>query len=244
MKKNLATLLIAIMAMLSISMDASAEEPPCSHQWSAWTATQAATCVTPGVSSRTCALCGVSETQPIPATGVHSWSGWTVQKSATISKKGSQTRKCINCGKTETMTVAKLKPFAKFTNKTVSLKKSQKLKLKVNYAKGDSIKNWKSSNKKVVTVSKTGKITAKKKGTAKITVTMKSGKKATCTVKVATTKKTTKSFGSSSDGTVYWVTNGSVYHSTRDCASLKRSSSIKSGSLSDCPKSRPCKLCH
>ena len=61
-------------------------------------------------------------------------------------------------------------------------------------ANGDSVKSWKSSNKKIVTVDKNGVIKAgKKNGTAKITVTLKSGKKATLDVKVQTPKvKTTK----------------------------------------------------
>ena len=42
-------------------------------------------------------------------------------------------------------------------------------------ANGDSIKSWKSSNKKIVTVSKSGVIKAKKKG--KVTITVKSGNK-------------------------------------------------------------------
>ena len=44
---------------------------------------------------------------------------------------------------------------------------------------------WKSSNKKVATVTKKGKVKGIKKGSAKITVTTKDGKKkATCTVTV------------------------------------------------------------
>ena len=242
MKKNVAKLLIAVMAMLSVSMNAAAEDP-CTHQWSSWTTAQAATCTKTGLSSRTCSLCKISENQTIPATGVHKWSNWKVKKSATISKKGSQTHSCLSCGKSETRTVAKLKPFVKFSKKKIELRKSQKQKLKISYAKGDKIKKWKSSNKKVATVSKTGKITAKKKGTARITVTMKSGKKATCTVKVVT-KKNSSSISSSKSGNVYWVSGGSVYHSTDACPSLSRSTSIKSGPLSECPKDRPCKVCH
>ena len=60
-------------------------------------------------------------------------------------------------------------------------------------ARGDSVKSWKSSNTKIVTVNSKGKITAKKTGTAKITVTTKSGATATCTVKVQKAKVTTKS---------------------------------------------------
>ena len=64
-------------------------------------------------------------------------------------------------------------------------------------AYGDSIKSWASSNKKIVTVDKNGKIKAgTKTGTAKITATLKSGKKATLKVKVQTAKvKTTKISG-------------------------------------------------
>ena len=43
---------------------------------------------------------------------------------------------------------------------------------------------------------------------------------------------------------VYWVPNGEVYHSTKNCRSLARSRNIKSGPLSQCPKKRPCKNCH
>lgn len=64
-------------------------------------------------------------------------------------------------------------------------KKQTTKKIKVTMANGDSIKSWKSSNKKIVTVNKKGVIKAgKKNGTAKITVTLASGKKATLKVKV------------------------------------------------------------
>lgn len=51
----------------------------------------------------------------------------------------------------------------------------------------DKVAKWTTSNKKIATVSKSGKITAKKPGTAKITVIMKSGAKASCKVKVQKT---------------------------------------------------------
>ena len=47
--------------------------------------------------------------------------------------------------------------------------------------------------------------------------------------------------------TVYWTPGGEKYHSTQDCPSLARSSTILSGSLSDAlaaGKSEPCKNCH
>lgn len=46
--------------------------------------------------------------------------------------------------------------------------------------------------------------------------------------------------------TVYWVDSGDVYHSTRNCVSLKRSTNIRSGSVNDANKAgkqTKCKLC-
>ena len=45
-------------------------------------------------------------------------------------------------------------------------------------------------------------------------------------------------------GTVYWTSGGKVYHSTKDCPSLGRSSNIRSGSISESGKSRACKNCY
>lgn len=43
--------------------------------------------------------------------------------------------------------------------------------------------------------------------------------------------------------TVYWTPKGEVYHSTPNCSSLKRSSQIFSGTISQSGKPRGCKLC-
>ena len=64
--------------------------------------------------------------------------------------------------------------------------------VKATLTKGDSIDKWKSSNKKIATVDKTGKITAKKTGTATITVRTKKGATASVKVKVQKGKVTTK----------------------------------------------------
>ena len=45
-------------------------------------------------------------------------------------------------------------------------------------------------------------------------------------------------------GTVYWVSGGSVYHSTPNCVALKRSNHIQSGSIAESGKSRACRLCN
>ncbi|MCI9493558.1 MAG: hypothetical protein HFH42_10665 [Lachnospiraceae bacterium] len=110
---------------------------------------------------------------------------WHTSKSPTALKKGEQERECYICRLVEKKPLNKLK--AKITlsvkKKTLSVKKPFALKLK-KYTYGDKILKFTSSNKKVATVNKKGKVTAKKKGTAKITVKMKSGCKATCTVTV------------------------------------------------------------
>jgi arabinogalactan endo-1,4-beta-galactosidase len=66
------------------------------------------------------------------------------------------------------------------TKLPLQIKKSVTLKATV---KNDTVKSWKSSNKKVATV-KNGKVTAKKVGKATITVTTKTGKTAKCVVTV------------------------------------------------------------
>lgn len=72
-------------------------------------------------------------------------------------------------------------------NKTkVTLKKKKSFKIKTTLAPANTTDTlaYKTSNKKVATVSKTGKITAKKKGKAVITVSASSGKKAKIKVTV------------------------------------------------------------
>ncbi len=155
------------------------------HKWSAWKTGSSATCIKDGYAWQQCFLCHAYREKDIPATGIHGWGKWYTAKKATISKKGTQKRSCSSCKKEQTRSIAKLKPFVKFSKKTIRLKKSQRQSLKITYAKGDYVKSWKSSNKKVATVSKKGKITAKRNGTARITVKMKSRKKATCTLKVS-----------------------------------------------------------
>ena len=70
--------------------------------------------------------------------------------------------------------------------KKATLKVGKKLSLKavLSPAGSSSKLTWTSSNKKIATVSKTGKVTAKKPGKVKITVKTKKGKKATITITV------------------------------------------------------------
>lgn len=77
---------------------------------------------------------------------------------------------------------------ASTSKKTLTLIAKNTYKLTViKKISSDSISKWISSNKKVVTVDRNGKITAKSKGTCYITVIMKSG--ASAKVKVTVQKK-------------------------------------------------------
>ena len=93
----------------------------------------------------------------------------------------------VKSGKTikTVVTVAPTKITLNATSVPLQLKKSTSV-IKVAKATlpGDQIASWSTSNKKVVTVSKSGKITAKKVGTAVVTITMKSGATAKCKEKV------------------------------------------------------------
>lgn len=80
---------------------------------------------------------------------------------------------------------AAAKPKISSTSKKVV--KGKTFTLKVKNADGKKV-TWKSSNKKVATVSKKGKVTAKKAGSATITATV-AGKKLTCKVKVYSSAK-------------------------------------------------------
>lgn len=96
---------------------------------------------------------------------------------ATITvKAGKKSAKCV-----VTVTKKGVKATLQKTKGNVKVKKTLQIKLK---GKGDSIVDCKTSNKKVATVSKKGKITGKKKGTATITVITKKGGVATFKVTV------------------------------------------------------------
>ena len=148
-------------------------------EWSAPVVKTPATCGKAGIAVETCKLHGDTRTITIPATGKHTYK-WNVVKAPTAVTAGSQVQKCSVCGATgKTEAIAKL-PATLTLNvtakKTVPMKVKQSFNVKATgLAKGDGVKSWKSSNAKIATVSKTGKITAKKAGTATITVTLNSG---------------------------------------------------------------------
>ena len=120
----------------------------------------------------------------------------TVDKNGKVKgiKKGTATITAVTADgkKTATCKVTVKNPVkvksVKLNRKTASVKKGKSIKLKATISpKNATTKNvtWKSSNKKVATVDKNGKVKGIKKGTATVTVTTKDGKKkAVCKVTV------------------------------------------------------------
>lgn len=160
---------------------------------------KAATYKTTGLMRYTCQVCGYEKTETIPVIAHTHKYIWKTTAKATVFRPAKQEGTCSLCGKKQTRNYgSKLKATIKLNVSSLTMQRKQTTtKVKVSMAYGDSIKSWASSNKKIVTVDKNGKIKAgTRTGTAKITVTLKSGKKAALKVKVQTAKvKTTKISG-------------------------------------------------
>lgn len=167
--------------------------PVTSHHLDQGTITKKATCTENGEKTYHCtdADCDKTYVETIPATG-HKFDSWKTVKAQSIYSGAVQKRTCNACGKKETRIVGdKLKPVLKVNAPKLQLKRRQKTQkfTLTDIAKGDSVKSWVSSNKKIVTVSGKPNGTCiikagKKIGSAKITITMRSNLKKTIGVKV------------------------------------------------------------
>lgn len=128
-----------------------------------------------------------------PHTGV-----WTKTMEPTVFSEGTEAYICKDCGQTvSTRPVAKLSPFVSMNvarNSTIPLKVGQSTrKIKVTGLQpGDYVVSWKSSKPKIASVTKKGKITGKKKGTALIKVTTAAGADFSFKIKVQPQKVGTK----------------------------------------------------
>lgn len=144
----------------------------------------AATCSKAGkTDGKECSICGIVMQKQKTIAPAHKVKKWTITREATVLKTGLKIGKCSVCKKSLKQTIAKLPAMIKVSSKMSVKIKSSKV-IKVKYGKGDGVKSYRSNNKKIVTVTKYGKITGKKKGKAIITVKLKSGKKANVTVVV------------------------------------------------------------
>lgn len=145
-------------------------------------------CETVGYTQGTvCAYCGLtlSGREKISPTG-HSWSAWETATPPSISAPGLQVRICTRCSRLQHRYTDKASPFITLSVKkaTITLRRGRTRKIKVSCANGDRVVRYRSSRPKVVTVTKKGKLKAKKKGTARITVTLLSGLKKSFRVRV------------------------------------------------------------
>ena len=131
----------------------------------------------------------VGKTLTLKLTGTSKKATWTSsnKKVATVSSKGKVTAKKEGTAtitakvgkKSYKCKVTVKKPYISDTKKTIYIGKPYTLKLK-----GTEIKSVKSSNTKVATVNKSGKVTGKKAGTATITLKGKDGKSYKCKVTI------------------------------------------------------------
>ena len=176
------------------------------HNWDGGVITTEPTCTERGEKTFTCTICGNTDTKKVNATG-HRYGAYKIVKEPTNERKGLKAKTCSVCGKivyegipktnssptdsSETnpdqnpQTSQKTTRKIKLNRRKLTLKKGKSFRLKVTLTPADSQDKitYKTSNKKIATVSKTGKIKAKKKGKVKITV-ISGKKKAVCTVKV------------------------------------------------------------
>ena len=160
-----------------------------SHDWKI--EEKKATCEKAGERTSTCKSCGEIKTETLSATG-HKYGAWKTISTATVFAPAKQIRHCSVCGKSETRTYgSKLRATIKMNATSLKLKRKQSTtKFKATgLAKGDYVRSWTTSNKKIATVtgSKNGTCKIKagsKTGTAKITITLASGLRKTISVKV------------------------------------------------------------
>lgn len=171
------------------------------HKWDDGKITTEPTCTKDGEKTFTCSICGGTKTTKINATG-HSYGEYVIVKAPTNSEKGLKSKTCSTCGKVYSVTIPKVNSVTapkkdssetnteqniqtsqqttkkiKLNRRKLTLKKGKTFKLKVTLTPKNSQDKiiYKTSNKKVAKVSKSGKIKAVKKGKANITVI--SGKK-------------------------------------------------------------------
>ncbi|MFR3949228.1 MAG: leucine-rich repeat protein [Ruminococcus sp.] len=197
------------------------------HQWNEWQEIKAATYKEVGTQQRKCNICGKTENKEIAKLTCtnHVWSNWSIVKAASISEEGVQQHICEKCGATENSSIPKLTPTPTVTptdSFTVTVTKGKTTTLKPD----SSWKNVKysSSNKKIATVDKKGKVKAVAAGIVKITV--KFGSKSvvyTITVPGTTAIKGIKSSVSIKKGKSYTLKPKLSYTEKADKVTYKSS---------------------
>ena len=139
----------------------------------------APTCTEEGFTKYTCSVCGDCYTSDnVPAKG-HTDGEWKVTKQPTTKADGEKSLFCKDCGKViKTESIPKLKPTGKVNSvkiDDITLNYKASATIKPTIKADDGVKytvKYSSSNTKVATVDKNGKVYAAKRGTATITCTV------------------------------------------------------------------------
>ena len=139
----------------------------------------APTCTEQGFTKYTCSVCGDCYTSDnVPAKG-HTDGEWKVTKQPTTKAEGEKSLFCNDCGKViKTESIPKLKPTGKVNSvkiDDITLNYKASATIKPTIKADDGVKytvKYSSSNTKVATVDKNGKVYAAKRGTATITCTV------------------------------------------------------------------------
>ncbi len=94
----LATLVICLLAVLCTACEQKCADGE--HSWGEWTVTTEATCGAAGSRSHTCAKCGETQSEEIPATGVHTFAEEGQEAPLCTTVDFEQGLTCKVCGKT------------------------------------------------------------------------------------------------------------------------------------------------
>lgn len=164
------------------------------HVFTVYRSNNDAICTKDGTKTAICDRCKEkTDTLTDAGSGGHRYV-YTSNQDATVFADGTKTGRCTRCGRQKTVTEkgSRLTPtMAWNAPSTLYMKKGQKTSaLRVRQlAKGDGVSVFRSNHPSIVAVNKkTGRLTAKKTGTAKITVVLKSGLTRSFKVKVRNTK--------------------------------------------------------
>ena len=81
--------------------------PLAPHTFGEWAVTTEPTCTAEGEETRTCSVCGATETRPVEKKA-HTFGDWVTTKEATVFESGERKRTCTACGFEETEEIEKL----------------------------------------------------------------------------------------------------------------------------------------
>lgn len=110
MKKIRILALILALLMLPLSVlvgckndkeDEDKDPETCNHKWDKWKEEVARDCTHDQVRTRTCRICGTTDTETKPAWG-HSLGSWVSDNNASCTEDGTKSKKCDICGYSET----------------------------------------------------------------------------------------------------------------------------------------------